>query len=90
MGTEIDSRVVGSTPLEKQVAATGNWDPGMAGFMAVGADDGHLSECAIFAIKKTNGTYVWPEARGPPPPERTGSGKAAGGGRPVGGACDVR
>ena len=37
----------------------------MAGFMAVGADDGHLSECAIFAIKKTNGTYVWPEARGP-------------------------
>ena len=31
MGTEIDSRVVGSTPLEKQVAATGNWDPGMAG-----------------------------------------------------------
>ena len=34
----------------------------MAGFMAVGADDGHLSECAIFAIKKTNGTYVWPEA----------------------------
>ena len=35
----------------------------MAGFMAVGADDGHLSECAIFAIKKTNGTYVWPEAR---------------------------
>ena len=37
----------------------------MAGFMAVGADGGHLSECAIFAIKKTNGTYVWPEARGP-------------------------
>ena len=35
----------------------------MAGFMAVGADDGHLSECAIFAIKKNNGTYVWPEAR---------------------------
>ena len=61
----------------------------MAGFMAVGADDGHLSECDIFAIKKTNGTYVWPAeaARGP----RLGLEKQrAGGGRPVGGACDVR
>ena len=45
--------------------------------MAVGADDGHLSECAIFAIKKTNGTYVpWPAERGRPRPE-IGSGKAA-------------